>query len=178
MQLCSLYLCFMKKHHTFVSERPGHGEFGKKSKRNKVLKSELGGLIGMATTGKDGLMSKNQVCRGLGKDNNMHCCLKFEIKSFGECVNGFIYVADTNGVTSTIAVSATIWNTTRVYCKLINGGNEYIQSISYKKEADSILIFIKISQYANILFAPMTQQYSSSLEAVASIPSDAININF
>lgn len=138
----------------------------------------LGGLIGMATTGKDGLMSKNQVCRGLGKDNNMHCCLKFEIKSFGECVNGFIYVADTNGVTSTIAVSATIWNTTRVYCKLINGGNEYIQSISYKKEADSILIFIKISQYANILFAPMTQQYSSSLEAVASIPSDAININF
>ena len=47
MQLCSLYLCFMKKHHTFVSERPGHGEFGKKSKRNKVLKSELGGLIGI-----------------------------------------------------------------------------------------------------------------------------------
>ena len=45
MQLCSLYLCFMKKHHTFVSERPGHGEFGKKSKRNKVLKSELGGLF-------------------------------------------------------------------------------------------------------------------------------------
>ena len=45
MQLCSLYLCFMKKHHTFVSERPGHGEFGKKSKRNKVLKSELGGLM-------------------------------------------------------------------------------------------------------------------------------------
>lgn len=148
----------------------------------KVTKQQLAtilrGLIGMATTGKDGLMSKNQVCRGLGKDNNMHCCLKFEIKSFGECVNGFIYVADTNGVTSTIAVSATIWNTTRVYCKLINGGNEYIQSISYKKEAGSILIFIKISQYANILFAPMTQQYSSSLEAVASIPSDAININF
>lgn len=57
MQLCSLYLCFMKKHHTFVSERPGHGEFGKKSKRNKVLKSELGGLLPLATAGKNGLMS-------------------------------------------------------------------------------------------------------------------------
>ena len=59
MQLCSLYLCFMKKHHTFVSERPGHGEFGKKSKRNKVLKSELGGLLPNATGNNDGLMSIN-----------------------------------------------------------------------------------------------------------------------
>lgn len=123
-------------------------------------------------------MPKNQVCRNIGKNDNLYCCLKFEIKSFGEWVNGFLYVADTNGVTSTIAVSATIWNTTRVYCKLINGGNEYIQSISYKKEADSMLIFIKISQYANILFAPMSKYYGSSLETVSSIPSDAINVNF
>lgn len=138
----------------------------------------LGGLIGVTTPTKDGLMPKNQVCRNIGKNNNSYCCLKFEIKSFGEWVNGFLYVADTNGVTSTIAVSATIWNTTRVYCKLINGGNEYIQSISYKKEADSMLIFIKISQYANILFAPMSKYYGSSLETVSSIPSDAINVNF
>ncbi len=138
----------------------------------------LGGLIGVTTPTKDGLMPKNQVCRNIGKNDNSYCCLKFEIKSFGEWVNGFLYVADTNGVTSTIAVSATIWNTTRVYCKLINGGNEYIQSISYKKEADSMLIFIKISQYANILFAPMSKYYGSSLETVSSIPSDAINVNF
>lgn len=138
----------------------------------------LGELIGVTTPTKDGLMPKNQVCRNIGKNDNSYCCLKFEIKSFGEWVNGFLYVADTNGVTSTIAVSATIWNTTRVYCKLINGGNEYIQSISYKKEADSMLIFIKISQYANILFAPMSKYYGSSLETVSSIPSDAINVNF
>ncbi len=61
MQLCSLYLCFMKKHHTFVSERPGHGEFGKKSKRNKVLKSELGGLLPLATDKNKGLMPIGQV---------------------------------------------------------------------------------------------------------------------
>lgn len=35
------------------------GKIGKKSKRNKVLKSELGGLIGTVTANKDGLMSKN-----------------------------------------------------------------------------------------------------------------------
>ena len=79
----------------------------------------LGELIGVTTPTKDGLMPKNQVCRNIGKNDNSYCCLKFEIKSFGEWVNGFLYVADTNGVTSTIAVSATIWNTTRVYCKLV-----------------------------------------------------------
>lgn len=151
---------------------------GNKFKQHKALKSDLGGLIGVTTPTKDGLMPKNQVCRNIGKGNNLHCCLKCNISSPGEWINGFLYVADTNGVTSTIAVSATIWNTTRVYCKLISGGNEYIQSISYKKEADSMLIFIKISQYANILFAPMTQRYSSSLETVTSIPSDAINLDF
>lgn len=123
-------------------------------------------------------MQKNEAFRYIGKGSNLHCCLKLNINKYGDNANGFLYVADTNGVTSTIAVSATIWNTTRVYCKLINGGNEYIQSISYKKEADSMLIFIKISQYANILFAPMSKYYGSSLETVSSIPSDAINVNF
>ena len=65
MQLCSLYLCFMKKHHTFVSERPGHGEFGKKSKRNKVLKSELGGLLQVSSVGTIDLKSGVSVTMNL-----------------------------------------------------------------------------------------------------------------
>lgn len=123
-------------------------------------------------------MPKNQVCRNIGKNDNSYCCLKFEIKSFGEWVNGFLYVADTNGVTSTIAVSATIWNETKVFCKLINGVKGYISSISYIQETNSISLFVEMAQYANILFAPMTQLYSSSLETVESIPSDAINLDF
>lgn len=64
------------------------------------------------------------------------------------------------------------------FCKLINGVKGYISSISYIQETNSISLFVEMAQYANILFAPMTQLYSSSLETVESIPSDAINLDF
>ena len=138
----------------------------------------LGGLIGVTTPTKDGLMPKNQVCRNIAKINNLHCRLKCNISSPGEWVNGFLYVGSTSGSVSTIAVSVMIWNETKVFCKLINGVKGYISSISYIQETNSISLFVEMAQYANILFAPMTQLYSSSLETVESIPSDAINLDF
>lgn len=138
----------------------------------------LGGLIGVTTPTKDGLMPKNQVCRNIVKINNLHCRLKCNISSPGEWVNGFLYVGSTSGSVSTIAVSVMIWNETKVFCKLINGVKGYISSISYIQETNSISLFVEMAQYANILFAPMTQLYSSSLETVESIPSDAINLDF
>lgn len=138
----------------------------------------LGGLIGVTTPTKDGLMPKNQVCRNIAKINNLHCRLKCNISSPSEWVNGFLYVGSTSGSVSTIAVSVMIWNETKVFCKLINGVKGYISSISYIQETNSISLFVEMAQYANILFAPMTQLYSSSLETVESIPSDAINLDF
>ena len=138
----------------------------------------LGGLIGVTTPTKDGLMPKNQVCRNIAKINNLHCRLKCNISSPGEWVNGFLYVGSTSGSVSTIAVSVMIWNETKVFCKLINRVKGYISSISYIQETNSISLFVEMAQYANILFAPMTQLYSSSLETVESIPSDAINLDF
>ena len=138
----------------------------------------LGGLISVTTPTKDGLMPKNQVCRNIAKINNLHCRLKCNISSPGEWVNGFLYVGSTSGSVSTIAVSVMIWNETKVFCKLINGVKGYISSISYIQETNSISLFVEMAQYANILFAPMTQLYSSSLETVESIPSDAINLDF
>ena len=138
----------------------------------------LGELIGVTTPTKDGLMPKNQVCRNIAKINNLHCRLKCNISSPGEWVNGFLYVGSTSGSVSTIAVSVMIWNETKVFCKLINGVKGYISSISYIQETNSISLFVEMAQYANILFAPMTQLYSSSLETVESIPSDAINLDF
>lgn len=142
------------------------------------LASKLGELIGVTIPTKDGLMPKNQVCRNIAKINNLHCRLKFNISSPGEWVNGFLYVGSTSGSVSTIAVSVMIWNETKVFCKLINGVKGYISSISYIQETNSISLFVEMVQYANILFAPMTQLYSSSLETVKSIPSDAINLDF
>ena len=142
------------------------------------LASKLGELIGVTTPTKDGLMPKNQVCRNIAKINNLHCRLKCNISSPGEWVNGFLYVGSTSGSVSTIAVSVMIWNETKVFCKLINGVKGYISSISYIQETNSISLFVEMVQYANILFAPMTQLYSSSLETVKSIPSDAINLDF
>lgn len=142
------------------------------------LASKLGELIGNATPTKDGLMPKNQVCRNITKINNLHCRLKCNISSPGKWVNGFLYVGSTSGSVSTIAVSVMIWNETKVFCKLINGVKGYISSISYIQETNSISLFVEMAQYANILFAPMSQLYSSSLETVESIPSDAINLDF
>lgn len=138
----------------------------------------MGELIGIATAKRDGLMPKNQVCRNIAKINNLHCCLKCNISSPGEWVNGFLYVGSTSGSVSTIAVSVMIWNETKVFCKLISGAQGYISSISYIQETDSISLFVEMIQYAHIIFAPMSIQYSSSLEVVSSIPSDAINVNF
>lgn len=121
----------------------------------------LEGLIGVTTPTKDGLMPKNQVCRNIAKINNLHCRLKCNISSPGEWVNGFLYVGSTSGSVSTIAVSVMIWNETKVFCKLINGVKGYISSISYIQETNSISLFVEMAQYANILFAPMTQLYSS-----------------
>lgn len=142
------------------------------------LATKLGGLIGVTTPTKDGLMPKNQVSKNIGKIDNMHCRLKCNISSPGEWVNGFLYVGSTTGTVSTIAVSVMIWNETKVFCKLINGTKGYISSISYIKETDSISLFVEINPYAHIVFAPLSIQYSSSLETVASIPSDAINLDF
>lgn len=108
----------------------------------------------------------------------MHCRLKYNISSPGEWVNGFLYVGATTGTVSTIDVSVMIWNETKVFCKLINGTKEYISSISYIQETGSISLFVEMNQYANIVFAPLSIQYSSSLETVSSIPSDAINLDF
>ena len=142
------------------------------------LATKLGGLIGVTTPTKDGLMPKNQVSRNIGKIENMHCRLKCNISSPGEWVNGILYVGSTSGSVSTIAVSVMIWNETKVFCKLINGIKGYILSISYIQETNSISLFVKMNQYAHIVFAPLSIQYSSSLETVASIPSDAINLDF
>ena len=142
------------------------------------LATKLGGLIGVTTPTKDGLMPKNQVSRNIGKIDNMHCRLKCNISSPGEWVNGFLYVGFTTGTVSTIAVSVMIWNETKVFCKLINGTKGYISSISYIKETGSISLFVEMNPYAHIVFAPLSIQYSSSLETVASIPSDAINLDF
>ena len=128
---------------------------------NSLSTLDLGGLIGVTTPTKDGLMPKNQVCRNIAKINNLHCRLKCNISSPGEWVNGFLYVGSTSGSVSTIAVSVMIWNETKVFCKLINGVKGYISSISYIQETNSISLFVEMAQYANILFAPMTQLYSS-----------------
>lgn len=95
-------------------------------------------------------------------------------KTFGCC--RFVYNWALN--LKITAYSVMIWNETKVFCKLINGVKGYISSISYIQETNSISLFVEMVQYANILFAPMTQLYSSSLETVKSIPSDAINLDF
>lgn len=123
-------------------------------------------------------MSRNQAIRSINKNNNIYCCLRLGIYEAGQVLNGFLYVTNVAGAISTIAVSAVVWNSTKVYCKLINGVKGDIGSLSYIRETNSISLYIRMTSYANISFVPLSIYNSSSLETVSSIPSDAINIDF
>lgn len=138
----------------------------------------MGGLIGIASKSDNGLMSRNQAIRSINKNNNIYCCLRLGIYEAGQVLNGFLYVTNVAGAISTIAVSAVVWNSTNVYCKLINGVKGDIGSLSYIRETNSISLYIRMTSYANISFVPLSIYNSSSLETVSSIPSDAINIDF
>lgn len=138
----------------------------------------MGGLIGTATTGNNGLISKNQAIRSISKDSNVYACLRIYIQEAGQIVNGILYVTNVQGVVSSIAVSAAIWNIKTVSCKLINGGKGFISSLSYKIETNSVLLFINMTAYASITFVPFSVYYKTSIEAISSIPSDAINVDF
>ena len=138
----------------------------------------MGGLIGIASKSDNGLMSRNQAIRSINKNNNIYCCLRLGIYEAGQVLNGFLYVTNVAGAISTIAVSAVVWNSTKVYCKLINGVKGDIGSLSYIRETNSISLYIRMTSYANISFVPLSIYNSSSLETVSSIPSDAINIDF
>lgn len=145
---------------------------------NSLNIGDVEGLLPVATVEKNGLMSKNQAIRSLSKNTGEYCCLKLGIYTAGQIFNGFLYVTDVGGNVSTIAVSAVVWNNTNVYCKLINGTKGNINSLSYIKEADSILLYIGMPNYANIIFAPLNIYNASSLGIVSSIPSNAINVDF
>lgn len=138
----------------------------------------MGELIGVTTPTKDGLMPRHQAIRSINKNNNIYCCLRLGIYEAGQVLNGFLYVTNVAGEISTIAVSAAVWNSTNVYCTLINGVKGNIGSLSYIKETNSISLYIRMPNYANISFVPLNIYNSSSLETVSSIPSDAINVNF
>lgn len=138
----------------------------------------MGELIGVATNKKNGLMSKNQVIISINKGNGIYCCLRLGIYTAGQVLNGFLYVTNVAGAVSTIAVSAAVWNNIGVYCKLINGVKGDVNSLSYIRETNSISLYIGMSSYASISFAPLNIYDSSSLETVSSIPSNAINLDF
>lgn len=138
----------------------------------------MGGLIGTATAEKDGLISKYQTIKSINKNTSIYCCLKLGIYEAGQILSGFLYVTNVSGEVSAIAVSAAVWNNIGVYCKLINGVKASINSLSYIRETNSILLYIGMSNYAYVSFVPLNIYYASSLETVSSIPSNAINVSF
>lgn len=138
----------------------------------------MGGLIGVATAEKNGLMSNHGVNRLISKNNGKNCCLTLNIKDAGETFTGFLVITNVDGVITVISVSAAIWNTNRVYCKLINGQNDGNTFLLYIIEENSLSVYIQKSNYAKIEFFPCSMRYKSYLTIVDLIPSNAINIDF
>lgn len=138
----------------------------------------MGGLIGTATSEKNGLMPKTQTHRSINKNNGEYCCLILDIKNPGEIFSGTLVITNVNGDVSVISVSAARWNANRVYCKLINGIKDNGISLLYTIEENSVLLYIMKIGYARVEFSPYSPLWGSSLTIVDSIPSNAINIDF
>lgn len=138
----------------------------------------MGGLIGIATAEKSGLINSYQVLRRMSKNSNLYIRLKLGLKNIGDHLFGFLFFVDTSSRCSVISVSASIWNSNKVYCKLINGEKGSISSLSYTEDADSISLYMNAIYYGVSSFIPFTINTESCLEVVSSIPGNAKIIAF
>lgn len=138
----------------------------------------MGGLLGTATPGKNGLMPKTQTHRSINKKNGEYCCLTLNIKNPGEIFSGTLVITNVNSGVSVISISAVRWNINIVYCKLINGIKDNQMSLLYTIGENSVSLYIKNSNYERVEFSPYSPLWESSLTIVDSIPSNAINIDY
>lgn len=141
-----------------------------------ALKSELGGLIGNATSNKSGLMSSGMVPLELSKDNNQYCKISVFMPNAGSINESVISVTNVGGDSFSVAVSMIRWNTNKVFCKLINGTKISNINMYYTVDTDRFCFYIKANWYAKIVVSRLGLVNTSKIESINAIPSEAIEV--
>ena len=138
----------------------------------------VGGLIGTATSEKNGLMSKSMAGYTYFKNVNNYAKMSINTIATGQNFSCMVIFTDVNGVIFTVNLNAAIWNSNKVYASLICGLNGSGVSMSYKIESNkNISVYINSSAYLKIDVSPLIEGVSSTIEYVDSIPSDTIQLS-
>ena len=138
--------------------------------------SELGELIGNATSNKSGLMSSGMVPLELSKDNNQYCKISVFMPNAGSINESVISVTNVGGDSFSVAVSMIRWNANKVFCKLINGTKISNINMYYTVDTERFCFYIKANWYAKIIVSRLGLVNTSKIESINAIPSGAIEV--
>ena len=138
--------------------------------------SELGELIGNATSNKSGLMSSGMVPLELSKDNNQYCKISVFMPNAGSINESVISVTNVGGDSFSVAVSMIRWNANKVFCKLINGTKISNINMYYTVDTERFCFYIKANWYAKIIVSRLGLVNTSKIESINVIPSGAIEV--
>ena len=138
--------------------------------------TDLGELIGNATSNKSGLMSSGMVPLELSKDNNQYCKISVFMPNAGSINESVISVTNVGGDSFSVAVSMIRWNANKVFCKLINGTKISNINMYYTVDTERFCFYIKANWYAKIIVSRLGLVNTSKIESINAIPSGAIEV--
>ena len=147
--------------------------------QNPEIISVVGGLIGIATPEKEGLMNKMRADYTYNKKDNEKARILIKTTVASHVFSCILHLTGVDGKISTVNLIATKWNMTRVYASLICGEKPGSVSLLYKIEANSnISVYVITNAYLRIDISPLIKGISSLIEYADSVPEDAIPLSF
>lgn len=138
----------------------------------------MGGLIGVATSDKNGLCKKENAPYYYPKNDNTFARALIYTTGGGQIFVGVLTCFSTNGKSFTILLNAGVWNETKVYAKIINGDKFSNLELLYRNEDNyNISIYIKYTGFIRIDMLSFSY-IGSSIQSIDSIPEDATSLSF
>lgn len=139
----------------------------------------MGGLIGIATPEKEGLMNMMRADYTYNKKDNEKARILIKTTVASNVFSCILHLTGVDGKMSTVNLIAAKWNMTRVYASLICGEKTVSESLLYKIEANSnISVYVITNAYLRIDISPLIKGVSSLIEYADSVPEDAIPLSF
>lgn len=147
--------------------------------QNPEIISVVGGLIGIATPEKEGLMNMMRADYTYNKKDNEKARILIKTTVASNVFSCILHLTGVDGKMSTVNLIAAKWNMTRVYASLICGEKTVSVSLLYKIEANSnISVYVITNAYLRIDISPLIKGVSSLIEYADSVPEDAIPLSF
>lgn len=138
----------------------------------------MGGLIGNATTQKDGLAPKEIIPYRYVKENKAIAKLTINTKSSSDIHSSILTICSVSGESLAIYLIVNKWNSTVVSAKIICG---YTLSANIRlyyviESNGNVSIYIKSDLYLSIYISPQNGAFNPSCSSLGSLPSGAVEV--